>query len=394
MKKQLAIAVTVALLSFPVSSTLALADTTTPTTTTANSATTTPSTTSTTDANTNTTTTGTTATGTTATDTTATTPTGTTSTGTTTTTSGTTTPTTDPTSTTTTAGSNSTTTTTENPPVVDGNGQTVTPANWFMQLIEKLQLALTFDPARKATLIDHQALEKLAEAQNLIKEGNTDAAQNALNEYTDKVAKAQQFLEQVKDPNSEAAQNLTKALSNVNSNNIQVLSNLLDKLPPQAAQKLALNVVRTMEKAVNKMEKQDAKTSTPTATTPGNDSLEKQAHVALENFKKELKQKGKLHIDQDDQDENEQSTQQSQNQTSQSTTTQTQQTTQTQAQVTPQNQPNNVTVAPVTSQTSGQQAIIMPNGHEKEDRDKQDDHGKSKNKNSKGDHEDGDRDDD
>ncbi|EGW38448.1 DUF5667 domain-containing protein [Desulfosporosinus sp. OT] len=191
-------------------------------------------------------------------------------------------------------------------PVVDDNGNTVTPSNWITDLIGKLQLALTFDPAHKAELNERHALAKLAEAQKLMKARDPEAAQTCLNEYTDKITKAQAFLEQVKDPTSETAKTLAKALVNVNSNNVQVLSNLLDKLPPQAAQKLALNVVRSMDKAVQKIQKEDAKvTSETTSTTSATDNdevLKKQAKVALENFKKSLNQKGKIHIEDQEQE--------------------------------------------------------------------------------------------
>lgn len=189
-------------------------------------------------------------------------------------------------------------------PVVDDSGNTVSPENWLTELIGKLQLALTYDPAQKAKLNEKHALAKLAEAQKLMKAEKSEAAQNCLKEYSDKITQAQEFLEQVKDPNSEAAKNLAAALVNVNSNNVQVLGNLLDKLPPQAAQKLALNVVRSMDKAVQKIEKENTPAETKTTpvttatTSAKNDAaLKKQAQVALENFKKSLKQKDKHYLD-------------------------------------------------------------------------------------------------
>jgi len=196
-------------------------------------------------------------------------------------------------------------------PVVDSNGNTVKPANWLTDFIGKLQLALTSDPAGKCELNERHALAKLAEAQKLMKAGKSEAAQICVNQYTDKIAKAQEFLDQVKDPTSETAKTLDKALVNVNSNNIQVLGNLLDKLPPQAAEKVALNVVRSMEKAVTKIEKEEAKATleTTSATKPVLTSvtdskiLKNKTKVALEDFKNSLNQKGKIHIeDQNEQD--------------------------------------------------------------------------------------------
>ena len=240
--------------------------------------------------------------------------------------------------------------------VVDANGNIVTSSTWFKELIVKLQLALSFDPAHKGQLNERQALAKLAEAQKLMKDGKIEDAQICLNEYTDKIDKAQAFLDQVKDPNSETAKTLAIALASINSKNIQVLGNLIDKLPPQAAQKLALNVVRTMEKAVQKIKKEEAKDAPETTPviTPGttppvpvvdNKSLEKQAKVALENFKKSLNQK-KIHIeDQEEQDKDKTVVEQSkpeQEKTDMEKNTQ---------QVN-QSQSTHVTVAPVKPQTA------------------------------------------
>lgn len=227
MKKQLALALTAALLAFPMTPGFVMAETTSTTgTTTATTTTTQPADSSTTA------TTGTT---------------------------GTTTGTTDG--------------TTQPPAVVDGSGQAVDPGTlpdspwyWFQTLIEKVQVALTFDPVKKADLIEHQAVENLAEAQALIKKGKTEDAEKALDSYSTKIEQAQNFLEQVKDPTSETSQKVQEALTKVNSNNMVVLGSLLEKLPPQAAQKLALNIVRTVEKAVAKQEKLD-KNQTPTTST-------------------------------------------------------------------------------------------------------------------------------
>lgn len=154
-------------------------------------------------------------------------------------------------------------TTTQNalPPVQDTIGQTVNPGitpdspfYGLSNLIQKLQLILTFDPAQKAALEQRQALEQLAGAEAMQKEGKPDLEQKALSEYTEKISAAQQFLTQIKDPNSDAAKALQTALTDTSANNIAVLSGLLDKLPPQAAQKIALNIVGTLAKDVKKEE--------------------------------------------------------------------------------------------------------------------------------------------
>ncbi|AFQ45901.1 DUF5667 domain-containing protein [Desulfosporosinus meridiei] len=150
------------------------------------------------------------------------------------------------------------------PPVLDENGEEVTPGTlpdspfyWLTTLVEKLQVALTFDPAKKTELLADQALERIAEAGALIEEGNAEEAEVALIAYSEKVAEAQAFLASLTETESETIEKLETALSKTHANNIQTLGGLIDKLPPQAAQKVALNVVRSMEKSIAKMEKKD-----------------------------------------------------------------------------------------------------------------------------------------
>ncbi|TGE39663.1 hypothetical protein E4K67_01270 [Desulfosporosinus fructosivorans] len=198
-------------------------------------------------------------------------------------------------------------------PVVDEDGNEILPATLFSDLINKLQLALTYDPARKGELNHRQALKKLSQAHQFVKDGNIEASEVCLNEYTDKIAKAQAFLLEVEDTDSETAKNLAIALANVEAKNIQVLGNLVDKLPPQAAQKLALNVVRTMEKAVDKIQKEEEKvalvTSVPKVETEKT-IMDNETKAALEQFRKSVNEKRKIYIEdkdqnhQNDQDEN------------------------------------------------------------------------------------------
>lgn len=210
---------------------------------------------------------------------------------------------TSPTGTTAVTSTPSTTTTTSGIGVVqDQNGITVAPGilpgspfYWFKTLIEKVQLALTFDSAKKAEVVEQQALENLAEAQALAAKGDTTDAEKALTEYSAKIEQAQAFLDQLKDPNSETAQKVQLALTKVNTNSMVVLGGLLEKLPPQAAQKLALNIVRSLEKAVARVDKM-SKTQDPTTTTRASaitmgtsnstetDQLNDQAKQALEKF--------------------------------------------------------------------------------------------------------------
>lgn len=231
-----------------------------------------------------------------------------------------------PDSTTTTSASTSTTTTTTTttpatgttdstlPPVQDANGQTVTPGTlpdspfyWLSTLIQKLQLALTFDPAQKSALEERLALQNLAAARELASHGKQAPAEVALQGYADKITKAQEFLTKVKDPTSADAQKLQEALAQVSAKNIQVLDGLLDKLPPQAAQKVALNVVRSMEKAVKKMDTTDQKkvnqTLNKVTQKAGDANLDQETKDALANFQKELGAGVKEQKDEQEQDQ-------------------------------------------------------------------------------------------
>jgi len=182
------------------------------------------------------------------------------------------------------------------PPVVDTDGNIVIPSTQFSDFIDSLQLALSFDPAHKGDLNKRHALRKLAQACELMKAGDMEGSKICFNEYKNKIANAQAFLLEVKNPNSETAKALAIALANVESKNIQVLSNLVVKLPPQAAQKVALNVVRIMEKAVAKTQKEEAKVAP--VVTPGvdpvapvnteNKQLEKQAKTAVTELNKSV----------------------------------------------------------------------------------------------------------
>lgn len=152
------------------------------------------------------------------------------------------------------------------PPVVNPDGGTVdagtlpdSPLAWFENLIEKIQVALTFNPEKKAKLITEQANEDLAEAAALDVKGDEENVEKTLTSYSEKIVKAQEFLALVEDKDSEESQQLQVALTKVNANNVVVLGGLLEKLPPQAAQKVALNIVRAMEKALVKAAKLEEK---------------------------------------------------------------------------------------------------------------------------------------
>jgi len=194
--------------------------------------------------------------------------------------------------------------TTLSAPVVDPDGEIVIPSTEFSDFIDKLQLALAFDPAHKGQLTKQHALRKLAQAQKLMKDGKTEASKICFNQYKDKIAEAQAFLLEVEDTDSETAKALAQALVNVEADNVQVLTNLVDKLSPQAAQKVALNVVRTMEKAVDEIKKEEVEAIpvvTPVVTPivlihSEQKDLEKQAKIALTEFKRSVYTNDKYQI--------------------------------------------------------------------------------------------------
>jgi len=187
-------------------------------------------------------------------------------------------------------------------PVVDATGKLVLASTQYSDFIDALQLALTFDPAHKAQINKRHALKKLAQAQQYMKDGNIEACKIAFNEYKDKIAQAQAFLTAAKDSTSDIAKALTIALADVDAKNIQVLTALTTKLPPQAAQKLALNVVRTMNKAVIEIQK-EAKVDpvVPPVDTEKKD-LEKETKAAVTDFKTAVNGKDKVITDQKDKD--------------------------------------------------------------------------------------------
>ena len=72
--------------------------------------------------------------------------------------------------------------------VADADGKLVIPSTQYSDFIDKLQLALAFDPARKGELNKRHALRKLAQAQQYMKDGNVEACKTAFNEYKHKIA--------------------------------------------------------------------------------------------------------------------------------------------------------------------------------------------------------------
>ena len=186
--------------------------------------------------------------------------------------------------------------------IIDENGDEVDPGTlpdsplyWLTNLIDKLQVALTFDPVKKAKLEEDQALEKLAAAPKLCEKGKNELAEECINDYYAKVEKAKEFLATVEDQNSEEAQNLLAAMENTKAKNIEALGVLLEKLPPQAAAKVALNIVRSMEKAVDQLseEQQDSiqRHVENAAKKIEQQDLKEETKAALKEFKNSLQLK-------------------------------------------------------------------------------------------------------
>lgn len=189
------------------------------------------------------------------------------------------------------------------PPILDASGKPVNPGTlpdsplyWLSNIIQKIQVFLTFDPVKKAALEENQALQKLAAARDMVEKGKPELAQKSMSEYSQKVQEAQKFLEQIKDPNSTTAQTLQKAMAQTDAQNLQVLSGLLDKLPAQAAEKLAGNIVRSMEKVVAKMTDEQKKQVQvqwqETAKHVNQGNLDAQTADALAKFQASLGLKG------------------------------------------------------------------------------------------------------
>lgn len=185
------------------------------------------------------------------------------------------------------------------PPVLNGNGEVVPPGTlpdspfyWLTTLIEKIHVILTFDPVEKTELIEEQGLERIAEAVALIEQGDTEQAEVALNAYTKKVAEAQEFLAQLGE--TETRLKLETALSTTHAKNIITLGGLLEKLPEQAAQRVALNIVRSMENSIAKMDKKDLRMAAQELkkVTKGleDSELAEEDEAALENLDQTLEE--------------------------------------------------------------------------------------------------------
>lgn len=183
---------------------------------------------------------------------------------------------------------------TENDEVVPPGTLPDSPFYWLTILIEKLQVTLTFDPVEKTELLEEQGLERIAEATALIEQGDTELAEATLNSYTEKVAEAQAFIAQLAETDSETRLILETALSKTSANNVQTLGGLLEKLPSQAAQRVALNIVRSMEKSISKMEKKDqhmvAQELKKATKGIEDDELAEEDEEALENLDQTLEE--------------------------------------------------------------------------------------------------------
>lgn len=138
---------------------------------------------------------------------------------------------------------------------------------WLTPLIDKLQTILGTDSPVTPDSQTDQTSENTSETSTLTEVGDTGETQVPTDEYSKKLKEAQDFLEGLSAEDSDTMQKLELAVNNNHAQNIKVLGNLLDKLPTQASERLAFNIVRSMEKSVNRTEKTDQQTQEVTTTT-------------------------------------------------------------------------------------------------------------------------------
>ncbi|MGC7869943.1 DUF5667 domain-containing protein [Desulfosporosinus sp. SYSU MS00001] len=139
--------------------------------------------------------------------------------------------------------------------------------DWLTQLIDKLQTILGTDSTVTTDSQTGQTSENTSETSTLSEVGDTGETQVTTDEYSKRLKEAQDFLGGLSAEDSDTMQKLELAVSNNHAQNIKVLGNLLDKLPSQASERLAFNIVRSMEKSVNKTEKAGQQTQEATTTT-------------------------------------------------------------------------------------------------------------------------------
>ncbi|WP_088188339.1 hypothetical protein [Desulfosporosinus sp. FKA] len=139
--------------------------------------------------------------------------------------------------------------------------------DWLPQLIDKLQTKLGTDSTVTTNSQTDQTPGNTSESDTLTELGDTGETQVPTDEYSKKLKEAQDFLEELSAKDSDTMPKLELAVSNDHAQNIKVLGNLLDKLPSKASERLAFNIVRSMEKSVDRTEKTDQQSQEVTTTT-------------------------------------------------------------------------------------------------------------------------------
>lgn len=183
-------------------------------------------------------------------------------------------------------------------PVVDVNGKPVaagilpdSPLYWLTNVIEKIQVWFTFNPAQKVALVQAQALEKLAVAQEMAAKGKGQLAGQALADFVGKEKEAGQFAEQMKGTQAGTFQQLQAGLAKTYAGNIEVIAGLLKTLPPQTASQTTENVAHSLAKTVagmNQAERKLVKTAVEQDSPGLKKQLNQAATTALTDLEKTL----------------------------------------------------------------------------------------------------------
>lgn len=140
----------------------------------------------------------------------------------------------------------------------DTKGAGITPDSILYPVdraLEAIQLALTSSDMSKAKLLADDAEERLAEAQVMLDRNKAELAEKAADDYDTTVEKADDDIQKAADStNTQDAQKAADLKAKIDAflldhaalekNSVKVLSELIEKLPAQAAEKVAANIVK------------------------------------------------------------------------------------------------------------------------------------------------------
>jgi len=108
---------------------------------------------------------------------------------------------------------------------------------FFDTAFEKINLFFIFSPEKKAQKALEYADERLAEAEALTEEKNTNAIKTAVAGYESNIALATEESKQIKDKGK--AENLLTSIADNTSKHQEILSNVLSKVPNEAKEAIA-----------------------------------------------------------------------------------------------------------------------------------------------------------